>query len=208
VKQQAYPIPKQQIFNTQEIKKSRFITYLGHTKGLPEAKLYLQEIKKTHPEARHHCWACVSRSPQDSTAWGFSDDGEPSGTAGKPILAQLTGSGIGEITAVVVRYSGGIKLGTGGLVKAYGGGIKQALPMLQTELKHITESLRCLTDYECESQVRYLAERHEANILECHYRQQVLLHVEINVDQIHQFKQDLIHTTRGRVSFPTTSEAS
>lgn len=64
--------------------------------------------------------------------WGFSDDGEPSGTAGKPILAQLSGSGVGEITAVVTRYSGGIKLGTGGLVKAYGGGVQQALKLLQT----------------------------------------------------------------------------
>lgn len=64
--------------------------------------------------------------------WGFSDDGEPSGTAGKPILAQLSGSGIGELTAVVTRYSGGIKLGTGGLVKAYGGGVQQALKLIQT----------------------------------------------------------------------------
>lgn len=206
--QQAYPIPKQQVFVTEEIKKSRFITYLAHTKGLQQAKLFVQQTKAAHPDARHHCWACVSDSPQNSTAWGFSDDGEPSGTAGKPILAQLTGSKIGEITAVVVRYSGGIKLGTGGLVKAYGGGTKQALSQLQTEIKHITHTIHCLTDYDSEAQVRYCAEQYKATVIDCCYQQQVLLIIEVNMDQVHQFKQNLIHSTRGRVSFPDSAQAS
>lgn len=75
--------------------------------------------------------------------WGFSDDGEPSGTAGKPILAQLSGSGIGEITAVVTRYYGGVRLGTGGLVKAYGGGVQQALKLIETEEKESLIRLFC-----------------------------------------------------------------
>ncbi len=79
-------------------------------------------MKQKHPDARHNCWGFVAGRPDDSMLWGFSDDGEPSGTAGKPILAQLSGCGVGEITAVVTRYYGGIRLGTGGLVKAYGGG--------------------------------------------------------------------------------------
>ncbi len=67
--------------------------------------------------------------------YGFSDDGEPSGTAGKPMLAQLMGAGLGEIAAVVVRYYGGVLLGTGGLVKAYGGGVGAALKQLETRIK-------------------------------------------------------------------------
>jgi uncharacterized YigZ family protein len=77
----------------------------------------------------------VAGPPDDSQQLGFSDDGEPAGTAGKPMLAQLMGSGVGEITAVVVRYYGGILLGTGGLVKAYGGGVHQALAQLTTQRK-------------------------------------------------------------------------
>ncbi len=86
------------------------------------AKAFVESVRADHPDARHHCVAWVAGPPDDSQQLGFSDDGEPAGTAGKPMLAQLMGSGVGEITAVVVRYYGGILLGTGGLVKAYGGG--------------------------------------------------------------------------------------
>ncbi len=89
-----------------------------------------ESVRAEHPDARHHCVAWVAGPPDDSQQLGFSDDGEPAGTAGKPMLSQLMGSGVGEITAVVVRYYGGILLGTGGLVKAYGGGVQQALNML------------------------------------------------------------------------------
>ncbi len=119
----AYSIPAASLELTEEIKKSRFITLIAHTPTVEVAKGWVNEIKRQHPTARHHCWAFVAGAPQDSQVYGFSDDGEPSGTAGKPILAQLMGSGLGEICAVVVRYYGGIQLGTGGLVKAYGGGV-------------------------------------------------------------------------------------
>ncbi|GAK29250.1 YigZ family protein, partial [Serratia liquefaciens] len=122
-----YPIPAGPISVSEEIKKSRFITLLAPTSGVDAAKAFIQQVRDEHPAARHHCWAFVAGPPTDSQQLGFSDDGEPSGTAGKPILAQLMGSGIGEITAVVVRYYGGIKLGTGGLVRAYGSGVQQAL---------------------------------------------------------------------------------
>ena len=81
------------------------------------AKAFVESVRAEHPDARHHCVAWVAGPPDDSQQLGFSDDGEPAGTAGKPMLAQLMGSGVGEITAVVVRYYGGILLGTGGLVK-------------------------------------------------------------------------------------------
>ncbi len=72
----------------------------------------IESVRAEHPDARHHCVAWVAGAPDDSQQLGFSDDGEPAGTAGKPMLAQLMGSGVGEITAVVVRYYGGILLGT------------------------------------------------------------------------------------------------
>ena len=130
--EQPYLIPIDRVIFEEEIKKSLFITHIAHTPTIEIAKAFVDEIKTQHASARHNCWGFVAGRPEDSLLWGFSDDGEPSGTAGKPILAQLSGSGIGEMTAVVTRYSGGIKLGTGGLVKAYGGGVQQALKQVQT----------------------------------------------------------------------------
>lgn len=129
----------------EEIKKSRFITLLAHTDGVEAAKAFVASVRAAHPDARHHCVAWVAGPPDDSQQLGFSDDGEPAGTAGKPMLAQLMGSGIGEITAVVVRYYGGVLLGTGGLVKAYGGGVHQGLAALVTLRKTpLTEyTVRC-----------------------------------------------------------------
>ncbi|GIB77341.1 hypothetical protein VCSRO48_2785 [Vibrio cholerae] len=95
-----YLIPMASVRFEEEIKKSLFITYLAHTPDLASAKAFVDEIKQRHADARHNCWAFVAGRPENSMLWGLSDDGEPSGTAGKPILAQLTGSHIGEITAV------------------------------------------------------------------------------------------------------------
>lgn len=131
-----YSIPAAPLELSEEIKKSRFITFIAHTPTVEVAKVWVNEIKQLHPGARHHCWAFVAGAPQDSQVYGFSDDGEPSGTAGKPMLAQLMGSGLGEIAAVVVRYYGGVLLGTGGLVKAYGGGVGAALKRLETQIRH------------------------------------------------------------------------
>lgn len=140
-----YLIPAEPHNRLEEIKRSRFITYLAHTPNVELAKAFVNEIKAKHADARHNCWAFVAGAPENSLLYGSSDDGEPSGTAGRPMLAQLSGSGVGEICAVVTRYSGGIKLGTGGLVKAYGGGVKQALAELQTlpkiEVKTFTHSV-------------------------------------------------------------------
>ncbi|SUG50445.1 proline dipeptidase [Salmonella enterica subsp. arizonae] len=138
-------IPAAPVTVVEEIKKSRFITLLAHTDGVDAAKAFVESVRAEHPDARHHCVAWVAGAPDDSQQLGFSDDGEPAGTAGKPMLAQLMGSGVGEITAVVVRYYGGILLGTGGLVKAYGGGVNQALRQLATQRKTpLTEyTLQC-----------------------------------------------------------------
>lgn len=142
-----YLIPKSAVVFEEEIKKSRFITYLQHTEGLEQAKAFWAEIKVQHPNARHHCWAAVAGKPTDSQQLGFSDDGEPAGTAGKPMLSALQGSQVGEISAVVIRYYGGILLGTGGLVRAYGNGVQQALKLLETERKVERQLFQVHCDY-------------------------------------------------------------
>lgn len=128
----SYLIPKSQVFYQEVIKRSRFIVHVAHTPDVESARAFISEIKAKYSDAGHNCWAYVAGAPDDSQILGFSDDGEPNGTAGKPMLNVLIGSGIGEITAVVTRYFGGIKLGTGGLVRAYGGTLNRGLEELQT----------------------------------------------------------------------------
>lgn len=125
-----YPYPAHRVTYQEEIKKSAFIVHIAHTPTLDDAKAFIKQIQQQYPDARHNCWAHVAGEPSGSHVLGFSDDGEPNGTAGKPMLNVLMGSGIGEITAVVTRYFGGIKLGTGGLVRAYGGSLNNALAEL------------------------------------------------------------------------------
>ena len=144
---ESWLIPAEPVTFVEEIKKSRFITLLAHTNGVEAAKAFVESVRMQHPDARHHCVAWVAGPPNDSQKLGFSDDGEPAGTAGKPMLSQLMGSGVGEITAVVVRYYGGILLGTGGLVKAYGGGVQQALNLLITTRKTPLTEYTLLCDY-------------------------------------------------------------
>ena len=157
------------------------------------AKAFVEQIKTKHSDARHNCWGFVAGRPEDSMKWGFSDDGEPSGTAGKPILAQLSGSGVGEITAVVTRYSGGIKLGTGGLVKAYGGGVQQALKLLQTIEKKITTKLRLELDYGFMPIAQSLMPQFGVVEVDAEYSDQVVLVVEIELREVSAFTQAIIN---------------
>ncbi|CAM4270317.1 YigZ family protein [Vibrio agarivorans] len=190
---QPYLIPLQAATFEEEIKKSVFITHLAHTPSIEHAKAFVDEVKQTHASARHNCWGFVAGRPENSMMWGFSDDGEPSGTAGKPILAQLSGSGVGEITAVVTRYSGGIKLGTGGLVKAYGGGVQQALKLLQTIEKKITTNLIVELDYGFVPILQSMLPQFGAQEVAANYAVNVELVIEIEVSQVSLFTEAVIN---------------
>ncbi|HBV76064.1 MULTISPECIES: YigZ family protein [Vibrio] len=196
---QPYLIPIDDVVFEEEIKKSVFITHLSHTPTMDSAKAFVEEIKMQHSAARHNCWAFVAGRAEDSMLWGFSDDGEPSGTAGKPILAQLTGSGIGEMTAVVTRYSGGIKLGTGGLVKAYGGGVQQALKQVQTIEKKITTQLQLRLDYSLMPLVQSIMAQYQAAQLDGKFGQRIDLQVEIDIREADVFTQTLVNKTGAKV---------
>lgn len=162
------------------IKKSRFISYLYPVNNAAEAKAIIQQVKDQHPQARHHCSAFVAGRPSDSNQLGFSDDGEPSGTAGKPMLAVLQGSGLGHIVAVVVRYSGGIKLGTGGLVKAYGGGVKQALTLLPTKLFIPMQQYQLQCSYTHWQQIQFWLQSLDSQVLNVDYQTDIRLSVALS----------------------------
>lgn len=113
-----------------EIERSRFIAWIGHTPDVAGFDALLARARATHADASHHCSAFIAGPPGEQTAIGFSDDGEPGGTAGRPMFQVLEGSGLGQIGCVVTRYFGGTKLGTGGLARAYSQAVKKALETL------------------------------------------------------------------------------
>ncbi|GHE96368.1 YigZ family protein [Thalassotalea profundi] len=168
----AEPVEDETIVN-----RSRFICYLSPCQSNEMAKEFIKQIQQLHPQANHHCYAFVSSHPLDSQSYGFSDDGEPSGTAGKPMLIALQGSNIGEICAVVVRYFGGTKLGTGGLQRAYGGSVRQALRLLTTKTKipMVHKTLAC--QYTHINDVIHVLEKSGGNIISEDY--QIDIHLEI-----------------------------
>lgn len=128
-----YPIPARTRRVEETIQRSRFITAVAHAPNADAAQAFLQSMRDEFPDATHHCWAFVAGPPGSTTNIGMSDDGEPHGTAGRPMLTTLLHSGVGEIVAVCTRYYGGTKLGTGGLSRAYSGGVKRALDGLELE---------------------------------------------------------------------------
>ncbi|MEM6162583.1 IMPACT family protein [Erwinia sp. P6884] len=196
----AYDIPAGEFSVSEEIKKSRFITLIDHTEGVQAARAFVQRIKQAHPAARHHCWAWVAGAPSDSQQLGFSDDGEPSGTAGKPMLAQLMGNHIGEITVVVVRYYGGIQLGTGGLVKAYGGGVQQALKLLPRRQKIPMRHFSLTCDYAQLAEVERMIQRFNGQLLNNAFREQVTLSLALPYGQIDGFRRNLTDFSRGALA--------
>ncbi len=121
------PIPDEVFFNETVINKSRFLTYCKNVADVNEATDFLLGIKKKHYDATHNCYAYVV-----GDVVKFSDDGEPSGTAGKPILNAIQQKGFSDTIVVVTRYFGGIKLGAGGLVRAYGGAANDILTLVPT----------------------------------------------------------------------------
>tara|TARA_R110001583_G_scaffold7720_9_gene37919 strand:- start:3322 stop:3951 length:630 start_codon:yes stop_codon:yes gene_type:complete len=194
-----YPIINKTVSFSEEIKKSRFITYLTHVDSKQAAMHYLQELKALHKEARHHCWAYVAASPKNSVLMGCSDDGEPKGTAGKPMMALLQGSQVGEIMAVVIRYSGGIKLGTGGLVRAYSNGIQQLLPKIDMVEKRFYQQYHVSCDYAQMAQLESLLVNDVGRIVNVDYLQLVDAIIEIDLQHASLFIKQLKSLTQGKV---------
>jgi len=196
---QPYIIPQNLCCYTEEIKKSKFITLITHTQGKEEAKAFIRKMKKKYADARHHCWAYIAYEPTNLVARGCSDDGEPSGTAGKPMLDQIAGANIGEITVVVVRYFGGIHLGTGGLVRAYGGGVKKALNQLETKLKVPRIGFSFHSTYDFISLIEEIVKRNEGAITCADYQADVHFQVLIPYANEASFLMELENRSRGRI---------
>ena len=202
----SWRIPAESATFVEEIKKSRFITLLAHTNGVEAAKAFVESVRAEHPDARHHCVAWVAGRPDDSQQLGFSDDGERADRPGNPILAQLMGSGIGEITAVVVRYYGGILLGTGGLVKAYGGGVQQALNLLTTQVKTPLTEYTLSCEYGQLAGVEALVGQYAGQIVTSDYQAAVQLRVALPQAKVADFSARLADFSRGSLQLLAIDE--
>ncbi len=187
-----YPIPTQQSHAEIIIKKSRFISYAKSIKTREEGVIWLDDIRQQYPDARHHCWAYLIGNPSCATNAGMGDDGEPSGTAGKPILNVLQHKGVGDIMIIVVRYFGGIKLGAGGLTRAYGQAAQAVMEVLptKTEVPRTEFSIQC--SFALEQQIRYLCSQAEAEIIKVKYTDNVEIFISIPNESIKRLAAQLL----------------
>lgn len=192
-----YPVPLRQHRVEETIRRSRFITTLAPAPDADAARAFIDRIRAEFPDATHNCWAYVAGPPGSTGALGMSDAGEPHGTAGRPMLDVLRHSTVGEVAAVVTRYYGGIKLGKGGLARAYAGGVQHALETLPLSERVQRLELRLSFDYAHVDAVRKLIEDHDAELREERYGAQVGYGVAVPEGRVADFEAMLAEVTAG-----------
>lgn len=178
-------------------KKSRFIATIRPVSSEEEAAAFIEEMKKKYYDAKHNCSAFVIGSKGELTR--SSDDGEPSGTAGRPMLEVLTGSGIRNIAVVVTRYFGGVLLGTGGLVRAYSGAVKMALEQCETITRRYGVQMLIKTDYNGVGKIQYLLGSKDVVIQDSVYAADVQMTVLVPIEEYDRLCKELVEATNGRV---------
>jgi len=174
-----YPIPDITTECEVEIKKSRFIARATSVCSREEAMLFLAQAKSDYPDARHHCWAYLIGNPSSASSAAMNDDGEPGGTAGKPILNVIQHKGIGDVMVVVIRYFGGIKLGAGGLTRAYSNVTEALFSAMTIKQQQLVNQIQISCDFAQEQTVRYWARMHNAQIEMPIYTQEVEMAVTL-----------------------------
>jgi uncharacterized YigZ family protein len=192
-----YPVPVLRHREELAVRRSRFITTLAPAPDETAAQGLIRTVREEFPDATHHCWAFVAGPPGDTARVGMSDDGEPHGTAGRPMLTTLLHSGVGEVVAVVTRYFGGVKLGKGGLSRAYSGAVAEALQRLPTELRVQRVDVRLSLDYPHVDGVFRLLEGLGGERLEEAYGAAVLLRVSIPQEALRELERGVADATGG-----------
>lgn len=170
-----YFIPAKPFEIEYEIKKSRFIAHALYASNRQQAMVHLDQSKSHYPDARHHCWAYLIGAPSHPTTMAQSDDGEPSGTAGKPILNVLQHKCVGDVMLIVVRYFGGIKLGAGGLVRAYSHTAQLAMEKLTLKEKLDMAEVAVECGFHQEQELRHWLSSHEGSITSIEYTNDVII---------------------------------
>lgn len=183
---------------------SRFIADLVSVDSVEQARAHQAEVRARHPNASHHVPAFIIGHGK-SIITHCSDDGEPSGTAGRPALAVLQGSGLGDVSVIVTRYFGGTKLGTGGLVRAYGDAVREVLKQVKVGILLATTTLSFTIPYRLYDQIIRLTESHEGQVLDTAFEADVTIKVRLKDDKVQSFSDQLINHSAGMVR-PTVVE--
>lgn len=195
----SYKVPSKTVTVEQVIKNSKFITSVTRVTDKQKAKEFIDTVSKKYSDASHNCYAFVAGNPDSTTDIGFGDDGEVSGTAGKPILSVLQHKKIGEIVVVVSRYFGGTKLGTGGLVRAYTSSVQDALDKLPLEDCVALKSITLKFDYQYENTVRQVLNKFSLEIADSIYTDNVDMKLEVPEDNLNQLETELQNSTSGKI---------
>lgn len=193
-----YPIPAQTIRIENRVVNSRFIATIGPAHSVEEAKAFIASIRAEMPDASHHVHA-FKVGYGGSVTEGMTDDGEPSGTSGPPVLAVLRGADLGDVVIVVTRYFGGTKLGTGGLVRAYGNAARDALAALPTTRLIPRHIIGLEVPYPFYEQIQRLLAQHEAEITDQDFTSDVTIYAIVPQDNLDALTADLQELTAGQV---------
>ena len=195
-----YNIPAGETRVEQVIDRSRFITTLAPAESPETAREFIARVAAKFADATHNCWAFNAGPPGDTAQVGMSDDGEPHGTAGRPMLAALLHSGVGEVAAVVTRYFGGVKLGKGGLVRAYTCGVQLALAESMLVPRIDWRGCMVTLDYPLLEQVRRMLPQFEAEVLGEEFAADVRLKLRLPVEQADGFNAAIVELSAGRAN--------
>jgi uncharacterized YigZ family protein len=193
-----YPIPARRCRSEAEVKRSRFIATLAPAPTVAEARAFIEEMRAEFSDASHNCWAYLVGPPGSSGHVGMSDDGEPHYTAGRPMLTMLLHSEVGDVAAVVTRYFGGTKLGKGGLVRAYSGGVRDALQELEVTERVRYQEMDLLVDYTWVTHLKRMLPDHEATIEEERFGADVSFRLKLPEHRLPAFVAALEDTTNGQ----------
>jgi len=185
-------------------KGSRFIGHIFPVSSREEAEEHIAAIRKEYYDATHNCSA-YRIGFGDQALFYYDDDGEPAGTAGRPIYQALTGADLTNTLILVTRYFGGVKLGTGGLVRAYAETATHAIRAADIVKKIRTEPVRIQTSYQDISGVMRTIESFQAAILEQEYKEDIVLTVAVRLSRMEEFRRHLINNTAGRIQFVSSS---
>ena len=181
-----YIEPKYPVTYEEKIKRSVFIANLAPCHNESEANNFLKKIISEHRDATHNCRAYIINSQEY-----FSDDGEPSGTAGRPILLEIKKSGFSNLMLIVTRYFGGVKLGTRGLIDAYSGTAAKALNMAEPEIKILTREFEISLEYSQLGLITHTLENYNSEIINRIYNENVVLSFRVPLDYCDAILKDL-----------------
>jgi uncharacterized YigZ family protein len=194
-----YPAPAGVVEVEDTIKRSRFIGTAGPAATVDEAQRFVSALRERYRDATHNAWA-FAVGVGDSALRGMSDDGEPSGTAGQPILARIEGSGLGDLVVVVTRYFGGTKLGTGGLVRAYGGLAGRAIDTLEVVEKVRTRRIDLETvHYSHYGPLRGIIDAHGGQVIDEEFGEDVWMRIAVPLDRLKPFARAVRDATAGAI---------